>query len=129
MRQLFLKFVKRTLFFSAFVAFAGVIVALLVPAVYITPSLPFLILFFIGITLFVYYNLLQTLEKNFAKFVNRFMAMTGLKLLLFLASIVVYLLIFPGDAIPFLISFFILYITYTIYEVIAILGITKPKQQ
>jgi hypothetical protein len=129
MRQLFLKFLKRTLIFSAFVAFAGVIVSLLVPAVYVTPSLPFLILFFMGITLFVYYNLLQTLERNFAKFVNRFMAMTGLKLLLFLVSIVVYLLIFPGDAVPFLISFFILYIVYTIYEVIAILGITKPEQQ
>jgi hypothetical protein len=126
MQQLFKQFLKKTLIFSAFVAFAGVVVSLLVPAIYITPSLPFLILFFMGITIYVYYSLLQTVEKKFAKFINRFMAMTGLKLLLFLASIVVYLLIFPGDAVPFLISFFILYIVYTIYEITSILAITKP---
>ncbi len=123
------KSVRQLLFYSAFLAFACFILALVLPRTYITPALPFTIIFFILVTWGVLAFLVRANYKGMAKFINAFMLTTGLKLLLFILIIVGYTVANRGDAVPFLGSFFILYLCYTGFEVYAILRIIKAGKQ
>ena len=57
------------------------------------------------------------------------MITTGLKLILFILVIVIYSLVRKSDAVPFLGSFFILYLWYTGFEIYAILRLIKAGKR
>ncbi len=73
------------------------------------------------LTTIIHYNMLKTGIHSPAKFSSRFMMMNGLKMIIYLIFIVVYAMIFPEKAVPFLISFLALYLVYTILEVTLLL--------
>ena len=54
------------------------------PPTYFTPVLPGLFTFFFSVTIIVYAYLNKSKEEKFARFVNKFMITTFLKLFLFL---------------------------------------------
>jgi|WetSurMetagenome_2_1015567.scaffolds.fasta_scaffold600313_2 hypothetical protein len=120
---------KHLLFYSAFVAFVSTILAWVLPRTLITPALPFMIVFFILVTLGILFFLLKANEKGMTRFINAFMITTGLKLIVFILIIVAYSLANRYDAVPFLGSFFILYLLYTGFEVYAILGLIKAGKR
>jgi F0F1-type ATP synthase assembly protein I len=91
--------------------------------------LPALIVFFLFISWVIIWYLFRASEKSFIKFVNAFMATTGLKLLTLILVIVGYILLNHGDAIPFLVAFFILYLLYTGFEVYAVLYLSKRQKK
>ncbi len=117
MKNLYIIFLKKLLVFTIIVALVGFIFTILLPANYITPTLPFLYVFFFAATLVVHYILLKVSEKRTPGFINMFMLVTFGKLIFFLTIILIYALLNRDDAIPFIVAFFILYVFFTVFEV------------
>ncbi len=128
MKSVYLNFLKRIIIFSVAFALICFIVGYFLPYESITPALPYLFLFFLSVTLVVHYVLLKASEKRFSKFTTYFMLATFLKLMLYIAVLLIYVLLNRSDAIPFIITFFILYIFYTVFEVISILSYSKTRK-
>lgn len=128
MKNLYLIFLKKLLLFSIILALVGYFFTFLLPENYITPTLPFLYVFFFAATLMVHYILLKVSEKKTSGFINFFMLVTFGKLLFFLTIILAYALLNREDAVPFIIAFFILYVCFTAFEVTLSLTQTKTKQ-
>ena len=128
MKNLYLIFLKKLLLFTLILALVGYSFTFLLPENYITPTLPFLFVFFFAATLVVHYILLKVSEKKTSGFINFFMLVTFGKLMFFLTIILAYALLNREDAIPFIIAFFILYVCFTAFEVTLSLSHTKTKQ-
>ena len=82
----------------------------------------YLIVFFILVSSFIHWVLLKACEKKPAQFVPYFTGTIGIKLLCYFSFIIIYLLINRSEAKQFVITFFVLYIVFTVYEVFSILG-------
>jgi uncharacterized membrane protein len=95
------------------------------PKKYFSPALPFTFIFFIAITYFGYSFLVRFSRLNIVRFINMYLLITTLKLLLFIAILVIYILLNRKDAVPFGLSFFILYLVYTVFEVISLANYSK----
>jgi hypothetical protein len=88
-------------------------------------------LFLFLATVLFHYILVSATAERPGIFVNRFVALTGARLLFYLTVIIVYVLLVHYQAISFMITFLIGYFVYTIFEVVAILQYLKkisPKQ-
>lgn len=95
----------------------------------LSPAIPVMILFFLGVTVGIYYIMLQSASNRFPRFVNSFMVVTLGKLLLFAVLIVVYALANRADAVAFITAFFFLYLVYTVFEVAAFLRDLKKMER
>jgi len=129
MKNLYLVFLKKLLIFTIVIAVVGYIFTMYLPANYITPTLPFLYVFFFAATLVVHYILLKVSEKKTPGFINYFMLVTFGKLIFYLTIILAYALLNRTDAIPFILAFFILYVCFTAFEVALSLSHTKTKSK
>jgi hypothetical protein len=78
-------------------------------------------LLFLCITLALHWYLVRSSRKEIIKFTPRFMGATGIKMMLYVILIVVYLLIDRAHAVSFLIWFLICYFLYTVVEILSIL--------
>lgn len=97
-----------------------VIITLLVknsiPA-FVTPYWSLLILFFSIVSILVYFMTMRIKVKNdFSKFTRFYMGTTMVKLLVYLAIILTYILVFPEDKKSFIFTFFTYYLCFTIFE-------------
>jgi len=72
-----------------------------------------------------HYSVIQVKEKGVTKFSSRFMMVSGVKMIIYLVLIVSYVFSHPENATSFLISFFVLYLIYTVFEVILIVRYLK----
>jgi hypothetical protein len=129
MKLNYLAFIKKLFIYTIFIAVIGAAAAYLLPENYITPTLPFLYVFFFAATLLVHYVLLQVSLKKASSFINYFMLLTFGKLIFFLSIVLAYALLRREDAAQFIIAFFALYIFFTVFEVIQSLSLTKTMQQ
>ena len=129
MKYQYVNFLKNLLIYTLFLGFAGFLFINYTPKEYVSPALPYLFFFFFSITLIVHLILLRVSEKKSASFINFFMLLTFGKLLFFLTIILVYALLNRTDAVPFIISFFILYVFYTAFEVTLSLRHTRPQKR
>ena len=125
----YLTFLRRLLVFSAVLGIIAAGFCFLVPSKYITPSLPFIFIFFIGITLVSFYFLLRSSAKAFITFINYYLLITVLKLLLYIGVIFLYMFLNKADAAPFAISFLILYFLYMVFEVVYLVLYFKATQK
>jgi len=82
---------------------------------------------FIMLVTIVIHSFLTISKNEPKKFINRFMAISGIKLFLYLIVIVIYTLAVNRDNIIFVISFFSLYVIYTITEISVILAYLKKN--
>jgi hypothetical protein len=128
MKFKYIDFLKKLLIYSLIVGTIVALAAYFLPARFISPALPFLFIFFFSVTLIVHLILLNVTQKKTGGFVNLFMLLTFGKLLFFLTIILAYSLLNRSDAVQFIISFFILYIFYTAFEVVLSLSHTKVKK-
>jgi hypothetical protein len=126
MKELLLRFTRNLAIVSTLVALVGVSFHFALPN-YTTPALPWLILLFIVMTFTLYYILLKASEKKFSQFSNYFMAASVLKLLLLLIIITVYIYFNRNDAFRFGITMCLLYLVYTVFEVLWLLRLNKNK--
>lgn len=128
MKHKYVDFLKKLLIYTIVLAAAGFLIVYFLPEQFISPALPYLFLFFFSVTLIVHLILLKVSQKKTGGFINFFMLLTFGKLLFFLTIIILYALFNRSDAVRFIISFFILYVFYTAFEVVLSLSHTKPKK-
>jgi len=77
------------------------------------------------VTILLHRKLVLSSTERPQKFINMFMAVTGIKLMLYLFIILAYVLLFTDSAIPFIVIFFVLYIAYTFLEIVNLLKYLK----
>ncbi|MBK9291440.1 MAG: hypothetical protein IPM52_07420 [Bacteroidetes bacterium] len=85
-----------------------------------------LLLFYVSGGLFFGY-FLKVMHKKQHAFANFFLISTGLKLLLYLTFIVVYLLFNKGEARIFLLLFLVYYAVYAVFESRLAVRMQKPR--
>jgi hypothetical protein len=128
MKSAYIKYLRHLLMFSAIIGSIILIISFIIPKPYLSPSLPFLLVFFISTSLISFYYLLQATGKRFIKFVNTFLLTIIIKLFLFAGVMIAYAFINRRDAIAFMLGFFALYLCYTIFEAASIIKYTQPSQ-
>jgi hypothetical protein len=105
---------------SLLLVFISLMVSLIFPALHISPAYPFILIFFYVITLLIILILGKSMQKRVGYFVNSYMIVTFVKLIFFSLVIIVYLISNKADAIPFVVTFFVYYLFYAIFEVVAL---------
>jgi len=125
MRKKYQHFILRLTILSLALGVLVFILNWLLPSGIISPATPYLIILFYLITAIVHYVLLRITALNPRKFVGYFMLATSLKLMNYLIVVVVYVFYVKEGILSFILTFFILYIIYTAFEVATILAQTK----
>jgi len=110
---------------SIFLTIISIVMYFILPEDKFSPATPFMALFFMVVTGGLYYMLLRSTGNKFSRFVNQFMILTFAKLFLYIIIIVVYVVLNKPDAFPFVITFFIFYIIYTVFEIMSFLNDQK----
>lgn len=124
----FHQYSKKLIILSLLIVVITLALSYLIPTPLISYSWPFIILFFLAVSLMVYRFLLKNSKGNHGKFINAFLLTTTVKLLLYLAIILIYSLLNRGDAIGFIITFFSYYMIFTVYEIISILKFLRKTE-
>ncbi len=119
--QVFKTFLKKTIFLTITLFSAYTIIIFSIPDKYLSPAIPGIIIFFLLLTISVFYFQIKVSLQKTSKMVNFFMIATALRLLLFLVVVISYSLLNKGDAANFIISFFIIYLAFSVFEVIQLL--------
>ncbi len=86
-----------------------------------------LIPYIMFITIAFHTLLIKATKSNNMLFVNKYIAYSGLKLIIYLISILIYLIFIKFEIIVFLLSFLIIYFIYTIVEITSLLQIFKKN--
>lgn len=123
LKKYYKAFVIRVLIVTVAISVLYALAILYLPAEYISPAIPWIIIFFLIITLSIFYYQLMASIKRVSKFVNVFLIAIGLKLIAFLVIIALYAFINKADAINFIISFFIIYLIFTVFEILQLLKV------
>ena len=124
MRQLssiFLAFIKKLLIFTVILSLVLYTGRYFLPIKWNTPALPYLLPFFFIVNAMVHYVLLKASLKKFSRFVNYYLAGSFLKLMLYIIVLLLYVFNNKADALPFTILFFILYLSFTAFEIMSLL--------
>jgi len=124
-KQAFGSFVRILGVTAMIIAGLGALVYGFLPNEYYTPAFPFLLVFFVLATMAIYHFMLRALQKRPARFVNIFLLTTMVKLLAFMTLMLTYSLINRSDARTFIVAFFVLYIVFTIVEVVSLLDANR----
>lgn len=97
------------------------------PQQWVSPMLPVLPIFFMAVTMLIHKGFVSAVNLRPQQFVTRFMLITTIKLLTFMGLLLVYALLFKEDAIQFLMAFFVLYLVYSVFEVVAVMNLNKKN--
>ena len=125
----YITFLRRLILFSFILGIIALAVRLLAPPRFVTPALPGIFFFFISITLTGYFLILRTAKEKFIRFLNSYMLVTVVKLMVYVGVIFLYLANNRPDAAAFAITFFLLYLCYTIFEVVNLVGYFKSTRE
>lgn len=123
------QFHKNLSIFTVIFFIPGLIFYLLAPEQYVSPVLLFIYPVFFLLTLLSFRIINKSLTIKFSRFVNIYMILTVAKLLIYLLIILLYSLVFRNDAVNFIISFFIIYLAYTFFEILAIIKLPQKSNQ
>ena len=77
-------------------------------------------IYFSILTLLFHYGIVRTTQSRPQVFVRYYMGTTALKLLLHLGIIIIYAFFHRGTAVHFIITFMIMYLLFTVFEVMAV---------
>ncbi len=129
MDKSFRNFSKQIIYVSLIAAALTYGLSFFIPVAFISSSWPFILLFFLSISLIVHRFLLKKTDGNHGKFINAFLLTTTVKLLLFLSVILIYVLLNRADAIGFILTFFAYYLIFTVFEIFSILKFLRQAQK
>lgn len=118
-------FTKQLLIVASLTGLGVIALMFTIPTIYISPALPYLLIFFTASTLISFYFIQKKMEASPSGFVTAFMANSIIRLLLYLIVIVAYAFNNKADAVNFIISFFIMYIIFTAFEAVFFLKSKK----
>lgn len=105
------------------------ILSLLINLSFITKYFAVLVIFFAISTMIFHVSFTKATQKTPLKFINYFISQTALRLLLYLSILILYAIFIKDDTKNFLISFLILYIIFTIFEVSVNLKYIKKQKK
>jgi hypothetical protein len=71
----------------------------------------------------------RSLKKSDNQFIRNFMVSTGIKLMIYVLLILVYILTSPATAVAFAVSLAVIYLCYTLYDVLIMLSLLKHKKE
>jgi hypothetical protein len=125
MPDTFKKFVINILILSFIITAIGAVLFTGYLSKYYLPVFPYVLVFYLGLNILVFYVLLKSSQFRPARFVSNFMMMTGIKLFAYLAFLVIYVFSDKPHAVTFLLTFLILYVVFTVFEVVAVLHYLK----
>jgi len=120
------KYITRLLIFTAVLSLIVYGLFTVLEQFYL-PIVPYLIAFFASISALVHFILLKASNYRITKFSTFFMGSVTLKLFMYIIFLVVYVLFDRENAVPFLITFFVFYLAFTIFETISLLIDLKEK--
>ncbi len=113
-----------------------IIVAILSAALFLTllkeyyfQIFPLSVIIFFALTLLFFFLIVKRGENNPNKFVRMFLLSTTIKIFTLLIYLTGYLLYDRSEAVPFLISFLVLYLIFTIFEVFSAVRISKTHRK
>lgn len=128
MKLAFNIFIKKLVIFTLIIGIISFTVGSFVPKQFMTPSLPYLLIFFFAVTAFTFYLALNAFIQKTSRFANFFMISVFAKMLLYVLIIIIYAFINISDIISFIITFFIFYILFTSFETLAIIKAQKANR-
>lgn len=116
--------IKSALLTLAVLILGGVLYATVFKVFYLQ-VLPFLLVFFFGVTNLVHAYLLKSAGKSGAKFTAQFMAASFIKMFFYIVVAVVYVILERENARVFIINYLLLYVVYTIFEISELRKVVK----
>jgi hypothetical protein len=125
MNKIIYQFIFKFLIFSIFLSALAAILFLTVMKKWYFPAFPIQLLLIAIVTGISHIWLLKFSEQNMRKFTTVFMALVSIKLLIYMSYLLVNLWIDRSNVIVFLLTFFLLYVCFTIFEVKQILFFLK----
>ncbi len=125
MKNKFKQFFLRLVIFTIVLAIPALVLWLLLPAGKIPGILPWLYLLFFTITALTHYILLRITRLSPMRFVSYYMLSTLLRLTIYVIAVILYAFLNRENLFPFVLSFFLLYIFYTIFEVVSFISQSK----
>jgi len=120
-------FAKRLLFVTLAFGILSIALYFVLPKTWFSPSLPFLFIFYFACSFLSFILLSSSLETRSKRFISVFMLTTAIKLFLFITVMIIYSFLNRKDAVAFLLNFFILYLVYTVFEVVQIISLSKSS--
>jgi hypothetical protein len=84
-----------------------------------------LLIFFTAVTIIIFLVIARLTEIRPGRFVSSFMLLTFVKLVCFISVILAYVFYNRNDAVAFILDFFVLYVFYSVFEIIAIVSYLK----
>ena len=105
------------------VVLANELTDLIINAVHIS----FCGIFMYGTSVAVHHFTVQASKEKPQRFPTYFMAITGLKMMVYIIALGVYVFIFKDNSTPLFITFLILYVVYTVLEVTSALRFLRKK--
>ena len=119
------QFVRKFMIFSLILIVIAVILYLSALKSFYVKSFPLQIFLIGSLTLYSHLRLIKACEQNIRKFTTVFMLSVTLKLIVYLSFLLICLLIDHSNALSFVLTFFVLYVCYTVFEVIQVLNFLK----
>ena len=117
----YLHFLKRLIILSSLLGIITLAAFYLLPSGYLPSATGYLFIFFIMTIGISHYILLLSTKKSINSFVVFFVTATVIKLLLYFSFLMFYTLNYPEETVKFIVIFFILYVFYTVFEIIYLL--------
>lgn len=128
MTKKFIRFLVRVSLFSLILIAIAIALYWLLPPATLPRILPWLFVMFFTLTIAVHFILLKIARLRPARFVNYFMLTTFAKLIIYFIFILAYVFGTKTGILSFILTFFILYILYTVFEVVMILNQTDKEK-
>lgn len=128
MSQIQKKFVLKLILFSVVVlGISALLFLTLVPSWY-TPLFPLQFIVISLVTFFSYSRLLKACDANPLRFSSVYIGTTTFKLFIYLSFLVACLLLVKINVLKFLMTFLVLYVIFTVFEVIQVLSFCRVKK-
>ena len=122
------QFVKKLIILTLFVGLLSFGATYLIPKQFVSPALPYLLIFFFGVSTYTFYLALKAFSQKTSRHANFFMISVFAKLLIYVAVIIAYAFINTGDILNFILTFFVYYLIFTVFETLQILKVQKLKK-
>ena len=119
------RFIVKILIAAAVLLLAGWLVFTFLLPQYYLPVLPWMLLFFMVVTVLVHAWQLNLAKKDFAKFSRYSMLISFLKLVVYSAFAITYIAVQSENLPAFVICLMLAYATFTSIEIIDLMRVTK----
>jgi hypothetical protein len=125
MDKAFIQFIKGLSALAILLIVFSLLLIRFVPAITITPSFLYIIILIYVFTLLVFKLLLKGLQEKFSHFINMYLLVNFGKLVVYIIIIFIYAFLNRPDAVPFILTFFVYYFSFTVFEIFSLLKIKR----